>query len=69
MVDSGIIEESAAYYESPHEPPLIANTIARKRVCTRNERGYCPMYRRVNTALPVSNRLRTAAETVYGGIR
>jgi ketol-acid reductoisomerase len=29
MTDSGIIEESA-YYESLHETPLIANTIARK---------------------------------------
>ncbi len=38
MVDSGIIEESA-YYESLHELPLIANTIARKRLY-RNERGY-----------------------------
>ncbi len=36
MVASGIIEESA-YYESLHEP-LIANTIARKRL--RDERGY-----------------------------
>ena len=34
MVASGIIEESA-YYESLHELPLIANTIARKRLCMR----------------------------------
>ena len=31
MTDSGIIEESA-YYESLHETPLIANTIARKKL-------------------------------------
>lgn len=35
MVDSGIIEESA-YYESLHELPLIANTIARKRLYEMN---------------------------------
>src|SRR5690606_38596500 len=29
MVESGIVEESA-YYESLHETPLIANTIARR---------------------------------------
>ena len=37
MVASGIYEESA-YYESLHELPLIANTIARKRFI-RNECG------------------------------
>lgn len=31
MVSAGIFEESA-YYESLHELPLIANTIARKRL-------------------------------------
>lgn len=35
MVASGIIEESA-YYESLHETPLIANTIARKRLYEMN---------------------------------
>ncbi len=35
MTDSGIIEESA-YYESLHELPLIANTIARKRLYEMN---------------------------------
>ncbi|PHM44589.1 ketol-acid reductoisomerase [Xenorhabdus mauleonii] len=35
MIDSGIIEESA-YYESLHELPLIANTIARKRLYEMN---------------------------------
>jgi ketol-acid reductoisomerase len=35
MVDAGIIEESA-YYESLHETPLIANTIARKKLYEMN---------------------------------
>ena len=35
MVASGIIEESA-YYESLHETPLIANTIARKKLYEMN---------------------------------
>ncbi|MGY6648865.1 ketol-acid reductoisomerase [Wenyingzhuangia sp. IMCC45574] len=35
MVDSGIIDESA-YYESLHETPLIANTIARKKLFEMN---------------------------------
>lgn len=35
MVEAGIIEESA-YYESLHELPLIANTIARKRLYEMN---------------------------------
>ena len=35
MVDSGIVEESA-YYESLHETPLIANTIARKKLFEMN---------------------------------
>lgn len=35
MVDSGIVEESA-YYESLHELPLIANTIARKKLFEMN---------------------------------
>ena len=35
MVASGIIEESA-YYESLHELPLIANTIARKKLFEMN---------------------------------
>lgn len=35
MTDSGIIDESA-YYESLHELPLIANTIARKRLYEMN---------------------------------
>lgn len=35
MVDSGIKEESA-YYESLHEAPLIANTIARKKLYEMN---------------------------------
>ncbi|MDX3773443.1 ketol-acid reductoisomerase [Chromatiaceae bacterium AAb-1] len=35
MVDAGIIAESA-YYESLHETPLIANTIARKRLYEMN---------------------------------
>ena len=35
MVDSGIIEESA-YYESLHELPLIANTVARKKLYEMN---------------------------------
>jgi len=35
MVASGIYEESA-YYESLHELPLIANTIARKRLYEMN---------------------------------
>src|SRR5210317_1896861 len=35
MVDTGIIEESA-YYESLHETPLIANTIARKKLYEMN---------------------------------
>jgi ketol-acid reductoisomerase len=36
MVDSGIKEESA-YYESLHELPLIANTIARKKLYEMNQ--------------------------------
>ena len=35
MVSTGIIEESA-YYESLHETPLIANTIARKKLYEMN---------------------------------
>ncbi len=35
MTESGILEESA-YYESLHELPLIANTIARKRLFEMN---------------------------------
>ena len=35
MIDSGIIAESA-YYESLHETPLIANTIARKKLFEMN---------------------------------
>jgi len=35
MVSAGIIEESA-YYESLHELPLIANTVARKRLYEMN---------------------------------
>ena len=35
MVSSGIIQESA-YYESLHELPLIANTIARKKLYEMN---------------------------------
>ena len=35
MVDAGIVEESA-YYESLHETPLIANTIARKKLYEMN---------------------------------
>ena len=35
MVESGILAESA-YYESLHEAPLIANTIARKRLYEMN---------------------------------
>ena len=35
MVASGIVDESA-YYESLHETPLIANTIARKRLYEMN---------------------------------
>ncbi len=35
MTESGIVEESA-YYESLHEAPLIANTIARKKLFEMN---------------------------------
>jgi ketol-acid reductoisomerase len=35
MVDAGILDESA-YYESLHETPLIANTIARKKLYEMN---------------------------------
>lgn len=35
MVEAGIVEESA-YYESLHEAPLIANTIARKKLYEMN---------------------------------
>ena len=35
MTESGIIDESA-YYESLHETPLIANTIARKKLFEMN---------------------------------
>jgi len=35
MTESGIIDESA-YYESLHETPLIANTIARKKLYEMN---------------------------------
>ncbi len=35
MTESGIIEESA-YYESLHELPLIANTVARKKLYEMN---------------------------------
>lgn len=35
MTESGIVEESA-YYESLHETPLIANTIARKKLFEMN---------------------------------
>lgn len=38
MIDAGIIAESA-YYESLHELPLIANTIARKRLYEMNRSG------------------------------
>ncbi|QCI25773.1 ketol-acid reductoisomerase [Buchnera aphidicola (Sitobion avenae)] len=36
MIDAGILEESA-YYESLHELPLIANTIARKKLYEMNK--------------------------------
>ncbi|QCI24089.1 ketol-acid reductoisomerase [Buchnera aphidicola (Macrosiphoniella sanborni)] len=36
MINSGILEESA-YYESLHELPLIANTIARKKLYEMNK--------------------------------
>lgn len=35
MTEAGIVEESA-YYESLHEAPLIANTIARKKLYEMN---------------------------------
>ena len=35
MCEAGIVEESA-YYESLHETPLIANTIARKKLYEMN---------------------------------
>ena len=35
MVEAGIVEESA-YYESLHETPLIANTIARRKLYEMN---------------------------------
>lgn len=35
MIEAGIVEESA-YYESLHETPLIANTIARKKLYEMN---------------------------------
>jgi ketol-acid reductoisomerase len=35
MVEAGIIEQSA-YYESLHETPLIANTIARRKLYEMN---------------------------------
>ena len=35
MTESGIIDESA-YYESLHETPLIANTIARRKLYEMN---------------------------------
>jgi ketol-acid reductoisomerase len=35
MTKSGIVEESA-YYESLHEAPLIANTLARKKLYEMN---------------------------------
>jgi ketol-acid reductoisomerase len=35
MVDAGILDESA-YYESLHETPLIANTIARRKLYEMN---------------------------------
>jgi ketol-acid reductoisomerase len=35
MTQTGIIEESA-YYESLHELPLIANTVARKKLYEMN---------------------------------
>jgi ketol-acid reductoisomerase len=35
MTETGIIEESA-YYESLHELPLIANTVARKKLYEMN---------------------------------
>ena len=35
MINAGIIDESA-YYESLHETPLIANTIARKKLYEMN---------------------------------
>ncbi|CDL28117.1 Ketol-acid reductoisomerase [Escherichia coli ISC7] len=62
MVDSGIIEESA-YYESLHELPLIANTIARKRLYEMNVV--------ISDTAEYGNylillRLCAVAETVYG---
>ncbi len=61
MVDSGIIEESA-YYESLHELPLIANTIARKRLYEMNVV--------ISDTAEYGNYLFSyacaAAETVYG---
>ena len=59
MVESGILPESA-YYESLHEVPLIANTIARKRLHEMNvvisDTAEYGNYLFVNQALPLLQR-------------
>ncbi len=56
MVEAGILPESA-YYESLHETPLIANTIARKRLYEMNvvisDTAEYGNYLFANTAIPL----------------
>ncbi|BBI01444.1 ketol-acid reductoisomerase [Buchnera aphidicola (Nipponaphis monzeni)] len=58
MVETGILEESA-YYESLHELPLIANTIARKRLYEMNviisDTAEYGSYLFANAAIPILN--------------
>ena len=67
MVDAGIIEESA-YYESLHELPLIANTIARKRLYEMNvvisDTAEYGNYLFANAAVPL---LKDFATTLQAG--
>ncbi|CUR53361.1 ketol-acid reductoisomerase [Buchnera aphidicola] len=70
MVSSGILEESA-YFESLHELPLIANTIARKRLYEMNQvisdTAEYGNYLFTNSALPiVKNFLKTIENSDLG---
>jgi ketol-acid reductoisomerase len=66
MVSSGIIEESA-YYESLHELPLIANTIARKRLYEMNvvisDTAEYGNYLFANAAVPLLKEFMTQLQT------
>ncbi|NVJ60948.1 MAG: ketol-acid reductoisomerase [Gammaproteobacteria bacterium] len=71
MVESGILPESA-YYESLHETPLIANTIARKRLYEMNvvisDTAEYGNYLFANTAIPLlRNTLMPKLDKQYMG--